>query len=73
MCFRGSSIYSLTKVRNLTVQKKEEVNMLCPVCAKREEIEVEMIPMYDEYPNWILFCSECDHRHENGDRSPLPY
>ncbi|MEM5682797.1 hypothetical protein AAHB64_01735 [Bacillus toyonensis] len=29
--------------------------MICPVCVKREEKEFEMIPMYDEYPNWILF------------------
>ncbi|UOB98562.1 hypothetical protein BTI679_59620 (plasmid) [Bacillus wiedmannii] len=29
--------------------------MLCPACIKRDEREVEMIPMYEEYPNWILF------------------
>ncbi|OOR06240.1 hypothetical protein BW897_30965 [Bacillus cereus] len=40
--------------------------MLCPVCIQREEREVEMIPMYDEHPNWILFCRKCDHRHENS-------
>ncbi|EOQ05309.1 hypothetical protein KOY_04543 [Bacillus cereus VDM021] len=45
--------------------------MLCPRCS--EEKKVEMIPMYDEFPNWIFFCRECDYRHENSDQSPLPY
>ncbi|WIY59019.1 hypothetical protein [Bacillus arachidis] len=45
--------------------------MVCPRCS--EEKEIEMIPMYDEYPNWILFCKKCDYRHENEDRSPLTY
>ncbi len=47
--------------------------MLCPACIKREEREVEMIPMYEEYPNRILFCRKCNHRHENEEVSPLPY
>ncbi|KIQ77640.1 hypothetical protein RW25_28840 [Bacillus sp. L_1B0_8] len=55
------------------VHKKDEMNMLCPVCIKRGEREVEMIPMYDEHPNWILFCRKCDHRHKNEEVSPLPY
>ncbi|MEH6891624.1 hypothetical protein V7024_18435 [Bacillus sp. JJ864] len=45
--------------------------MLCPRCS--EEKQIEMMPMYDEYPNWILFCTKCDYRYENYDQSPLPY
>jgi len=33
----------------------------------------KMLPMYDEHPNWIKFCSLCGCRSEKTDRSPLPY
>lgn len=43
-----------------------------------EEVEYEkcscggyMMPMYDEHPNWIKFCSMCDSRSEDSDMSPV--
>lgn len=30
-----------------------------------------MLPMYDEFPNWISFCSKCDCRNENIEASPI--
>lgn len=30
-------------------------------------------PMYDEFPNWIKFCTKCDSRTEDFENSPLPY
>lgn len=30
-----------------------------------------MRPMYDQFPNWITFCTVCDARHENFDVSPI--
>ncbi|MEQ2529065.1 hypothetical protein WMO40_20535 [Bacillaceae bacterium CLA-AA-H227] len=30
-----------------------------------------MMPMYDEFPNWITFCSRCDSRNENSEASPI--
>ncbi|QXE03625.1 hypothetical protein [Terribacillus sp. DMT04] len=30
-----------------------------------------MVPMYDEYPTWLKFCSTCDTRSENTDVSPI--
>jgi len=32
-----------------------------------------IMPMYEEFPNWITFCNKCDARMENFDSSPLPY
>jgi hypothetical protein len=40
----------------------------CPYCEKGF-----LMPMYDEFPNWIQFCPGCDHRTEDVDYSPLPY
>ncbi|RKJ74810.1 hypothetical protein D7X33_19180 [Butyricicoccus sp. 1XD8-22] len=31
-----------------------------------------MRPMYDDFPNWITFCTKCDNRTEDFDYSPLP-
>jgi len=33
----------------------------------------EWRPMYDEFPNWIKFCTKCDCRTEDIDYSPMPY
>lgn len=30
-----------------------------------------MMPMYDEFPNWIKFCTNCDSRNENTGSSPI--
>lgn len=30
-----------------------------------------LTPMYDEHPNWIKYCLDCDRRIENGDFSPI--
>lgn len=30
-------------------------------------------PMYDQFPNWIFFCTKCDARYEDHEMSPLPY
>lgn len=32
-----------------------------------------MRSMYDEFPQWIKFCTKCDCRTENIDCSPMPY
>lgn len=29
---------------------------ICPNC------QTELMPMYDEHPNWIKFCPKCDYR-----------
>ncbi|MBG9732243.1 hypothetical protein ABD87_22730 [Lysinibacillus sphaericus] len=33
----------------------------------------EWRPMYDEFPDWIKFCTKCDSRTEDVDYSPMPY
>lgn len=40
----------------------------CPYCEKGF-----LMPMYDEFPNWIQFCPTCDYRTEDIENSPLPY
>lgn len=30
-----------------------------------------IMPMYDEYPNWIKFCNKCDARTEDSEMSPI--
>lgn len=32
-----------------------------------------MLPMYDEFPNWITFCTKCDSRAEDINYSPIPF
>ena len=39
----------------------------CPLCG------TFLVPMYDEYPYWIKFCSKCDYREEDAQNSPLSY
>ncbi|MGX5633510.1 hypothetical protein [Bacillus thuringiensis] len=46
----------------------EGTSDICPSCSKRN-----LIPMYDEHPNWIKFCRYCDFRTDNSEYSPLPY
>ncbi|WP_170209294.1 hypothetical protein [Robertmurraya kyonggiensis] len=31
----------------------------------------DMMPMYEEFPNWITFCNRCDYRKEDFDSSPI--
>ncbi|WP_179863646.1 hypothetical protein [Bacillus pseudomycoides] len=41
-------------------ENEEEEYESCPRCFKGH-----LKTMYDEHPNWIMFCSNCDYRIEN--------
>jgi hypothetical protein len=45
----------------------EQMNLRYDKCSCGEY----MMPMYDEFPNWITFCSKCDSRNENIEESPI--
>lgn len=65
----------LLQEEQLNIEEEEAVLEVQEYLDYLEDCECggKMLPMYEEHPNWIKFCSQCDSRSENTDRSPLPY